>query len=105
MVDGELTEPDPGIIGAEFLGWLKRNRAAKLLVTCEKKLRHLGRDLDSTIGSWGQDRIRVVAGRGGKAMVSGTRIYMSHVAAKKLGEVLQGVLKRVVQENGIEEMR
>lgn len=45
---------------AKFLGWLKRNGGAKHLTTCERKLRHLGLDVDSTIDSWDQEKIAIV---------------------------------------------
>jgi hypothetical protein len=41
----------------------------------------------------------------GKVAVDGTRIYMSHVAAQRLGDVLQGILKKVVREGGIEKLK
>ena len=42
--------------------------------------------------------------REGKTLVNGTRVYMSHVAAQRLGEVLQGILKKVAKEGGIEKL-
>jgi hypothetical protein len=53
---------------AKFLGWLKRNGGAKHLTTCEKKLRHLGLEVDSTIGLWGQEKITIVLSRGDKVV-------------------------------------
>ncbi|OGS56048.1 MAG: hypothetical protein A3K60_02800 [Euryarchaeota archaeon RBG_19FT_COMBO_56_21] len=41
----------------------------------------------------------------GKMVVNGTRVYMSHVAAQKLGEVLQSVLKKAIQNGGIERLK
>jgi len=43
--------------------------------------------------------------RDGKTLVNGTRVYMSHVAAQRLGDVLQGILKKVVKEGGIEKLK
>jgi hypothetical protein len=43
--------------------------------------------------------------REGKTLVNGTRVYMSHVAAQRLGEVLQGILKKVAKEGGIEKLK
>lgn len=60
----ESEDPDPGEEGAKFLGWLKRNRSAKCLSTCEAKLRHLGLDARSSIESWDQEKIVIVRGRG-----------------------------------------
>ena len=40
----------------------------------------------------------------GKSVVNGTRIYMSHVAAQKLGEVLQDVLRKAIRGGGIEKL-
>lgn len=54
--------------GAMFLGWLKRNGGAKHLTTCEKKLRHLGLDIDATIDSWEQDKIAIVLSRGDRVV-------------------------------------
>ena len=53
---------------ALFLGWLKRNGGAKHLTTCEKKLRHLGLDVDSTLGLWEQAKIAIVLSRGDKVV-------------------------------------
>ncbi len=53
---------------AIFLGWLKRNGGAKHLTTCEKKLRHLGLDVDSAVGSWTAEKIAVVHSRGDKVV-------------------------------------
>ena len=39
-----------------------------------------------------------------KVAINGTRIYMSHVAAKKLSEVLGNVLKQVHNRGGIEKL-
>jgi DNA-binding transcriptional ArsR family regulator len=41
----------------------------------------------------------------GRVMVKGTRVYMSHVIAKRLGEVLQEVLKKAGREGGLEKLR
>lgn len=41
----------------------------------------------------------------GRMMVKGTRVYMSHVIAKRLGEVLQEVLKKASREGGLEKLR
>jgi hypothetical protein len=41
----------------------------------------------------------------GRMMVNGTRVFMSHVAAKRLGEVLQQVLKKASKEGGLEKLR
>jgi hypothetical protein len=43
--------------------------------------------------------------RDGKVVVNGTRVYMSHVAAQRLAEVLQTTLKKVVREGGIESLK
>jgi len=43
--------------------------------------------------------------RDGKVAVNGTRVYMSHVAAQRLGEVLQQTLRKVVRDGGIEELK
>jgi len=40
--------------------------------------------------------------REGKVLVPGTRIYMSHVAAKKLAETLSGILEKVHADEGME---
>ncbi|WP_332449992.1 DUF3467 domain-containing protein [Methanoculleus sp.] len=40
--------------------------------------------------------------RDGKALINGTRIYMSHAAAQKLAEALGGILERVHTEEGME---
>jgi len=40
--------------------------------------------------------------RDGKALINGTRIYMSHAAAQKLAEALNGILERVHTEEGME---
>jgi len=53
---------------AKFLGWLKRNGGAKHLTTCERKLRHLGLDVDSTIDSWDQEKVAIVLSRGDKVV-------------------------------------
>ena len=53
---------------AIFLGWLKRNGGAKHLTTCEKKLRHLGLDVDSTIRGWTPETIAVVRSRGDRVV-------------------------------------
>ena len=42
------------------------------------------------------------ARRDGKALINGTRIYMSHAAAQKLAEALSGILERVHMEEGME---
>lgn len=42
------------------------------------------------------------AHRDGKALINGTRIYMSHAAAQKLAEALSGILERVHTEEGME---
>jgi len=42
--------------------------------------------------------------RDGKFIVSGTRVYMPHVAAKRLAEVLDGVMKKVVREGRVEKL-
>ena len=42
------------------------------------------------------------ARRDGKALINGTRIYMSHAAAQKLAEALSGILERVHTEEGME---
>ena len=49
---------------AKFLGWLKRNGGAKRLTTCEKKLRHLGLDVDSTLSGWDPQRIKIAMSKG-----------------------------------------
>jgi hypothetical protein len=41
----------------------------------------------------------------GRMIVNGTRVYMSHVAAKRLGEVLQEVLKKASRDGGLEKLR
>jgi hypothetical protein len=38
-------------------------------------------------------------------IVNGTRVYMSHVAAKRLGQVLQEVLKKASRDGGFEKLR
>lgn len=43
--------------------------------------------------------------RDGRVAVNGTRVYMSHVAAQRLGEVLQQTLRKVVRDGGIEELK
>lgn len=53
---------------AKFLGWLKRNGAAKHLTTCEKKLRHLELDVDVTVHSWDPDKIAIVPSRGDRVV-------------------------------------
>jgi hypothetical protein len=53
---------------AIFLGWLKRNGGAKHLTTCEKKLRHLGLDVDATVNSWERDKISIVLSRGDRVV-------------------------------------
>jgi hypothetical protein len=63
-----LEGPDPGPKGAKFLAWLKRNRAAKHLTTCQKKLRHLGLDPDGSIREWGSERICEASSRGDKVV-------------------------------------
>jgi hypothetical protein len=40
--------------------------------------------------------------REGRALVNGTRVYMSHAAAQKLAEALSGILERVHTEEGME---
>ena len=40
--------------------------------------------------------------RDGRALINGTRIYMSHAAAQKLAEALSGILERVHTEEGME---
>ena len=40
----------------------------------------------------------------GRVIVNGTRVYMSHVAAKRLGEVLQEVLKKASRDGGLEKL-
>lgn len=68
MGEDEIEGPDPGRVGAIFLGWLKRNGGAKHLTTCERKMRHLGLDLGPSVSEWGQERISVVPGRGDKVV-------------------------------------
>lgn len=41
----------------------------------------------------------------GKVLVNGTRVYMSHVAAQKLVEALEGVLEEVHSSGKIESFR
>jgi hypothetical protein len=53
---------------AVFLGWLKRNGGAKHLTTCEKKLRHLGLDADTTVNCWAQEKIAIVLSRGDRVI-------------------------------------
>jgi len=53
---------------AIFLSWLKRNGGAKHLTTCEKKLRHLGLDVDSAVGSWTAEKVAVVQSQGDKVV-------------------------------------
>ena len=38
------------------------------MTTCEKKLRHLRLDVDSTMGPWGQDKIAIALSRGDKVV-------------------------------------
>jgi len=38
----------------------------------------------------------------GKTHVNGTRVYMSHAAAQKLSEALNGILNKVYTEGGME---
>lgn len=38
----------------------------------------------------------------GKMHINGTRVYMSHAAAQKLSEALNGILKKVYTEGGME---
>jgi hypothetical protein len=52
----------------KFLSWLKRNGGAKHLTTCERKLRHLGLDLDSIIGPCEGGRIEVIHSRGDRVV-------------------------------------
>ena len=40
----------------------------------------------------------------GRMVVNGTRVYMSHVVAKRLGEVLQEVLKKASRDGGLEKL-
>ncbi len=40
--------------------------------------------------------------REGRALVNGTRVYMSHAAAQKLAEALSGILEKVHTEEGME---
>jgi len=40
--------------------------------------------------------------REGRALVNGTRVYMSHAATQKLAEALSGILERVHMEEGME---
>ncbi len=40
----------------------------------------------------------------GRMMANGTRIYMSHVAAKRLAEVLQEILKKAEKDGGLEKL-
>jgi hypothetical protein len=63
-----MADEDEYRLRAKFLGWLKRNGGAKHLTTCEKKLRHLGLEVDSTIGLWEQDRITIALSRGDKVV-------------------------------------
>jgi hypothetical protein len=44
------------------------------------------------------------AKRDGRVMVNGTRIYMSHISAQKLGRVLTSVMDEVIANKGIEEL-
>ena len=60
--------PDPGLEGAKFLAWLKRNGAAKNLTTCLKKMRHLGLEPDESIRAWESDRICEASSRGDKVI-------------------------------------
>jgi hypothetical protein len=53
---------------AIFLGWLKRNGGAKHLTTCQRKLRHLGLDLNSFIGDWSPDKISIMHSRGERVL-------------------------------------
>lgn len=64
-IRGEALHDEKERLRAIFLAWLKRNGGAKHMTTCEKKLRHLGLDVDSAIGNWDQARISVVLSRGG----------------------------------------
>ena len=41
-------------------------------------------------------------GKGDKVSLNGTRVYMSHVAAKKLAEALEGVLEQVYSRGEME---
>ncbi len=43
--------------------------------------------------------------RDGRTTVNGTRIYMSHVAAERLGEVLRGVLAKAASDGAVEQLR
>ena len=65
---GRKVSEDPDRLRAKFLGWLKRNGGAKHLTTCERKLRHLGLDVLSTVDGWGQDKVSIVHSRGGKVV-------------------------------------
>ena len=40
----------------------------------------------------------------GRMMVNGTRVYMSHVAARRLGEVLQRLLTKASKDGGLEKL-
>jgi hypothetical protein len=44
------------------------------------------------------------AKKDGRVVVNGTRIYMSHISAQKLGKVLTNVIKEVIENKGIEEL-
>jgi hypothetical protein len=63
-----MASEDRDRLKAKFLGWLKRNGGAKHLTTCEKKLRHLGLDIDSTVDQWEQDKVTIVLSRGDKVV-------------------------------------
>jgi hypothetical protein len=41
----------------------------------------------------------------GRVMVNGTRVYMSHVTAKRLGEILREALKKASRDGKLDKVR